>query len=304
MFERLCGLGRLGVYTTVVFLGLTVVAARSARSDAGEASMVMGREFASLGGAIQNGQRVRLNGEQIYVGSTTVDLSTNEVLDRFEALCRKGSQGLDEVVRDPSLGLPEEKRTWLTNLRLGGLGIVRNESHDEGTVACITHGEGGGIRGLVQRLANFSESLDLKDLGKLRYVYVRSTSDKRRSQVITVWTDGSLRLGHLFPKPNLDAPGVDPVSAPRPPESTRLLSAEIDGAPYGIRLYESDKTPTEVLRFYEGHLISKGWTNAEEVVRAAGEARAFSKEGAELLIFADPGPRTSVSIIELPSKVE
>ena len=304
MFDRLKGLGRLGVYTTCVFLGLAAVAARSARSEAGEASLVMGREFANLGGAIQNGQRVRLNGEQIYVGSTIVDMPTSEVLDRFEALCRKGSQGLDEVVKDPALGLPEEKKSWLAGLGAEGLGIVRNESHGEGTVACITHGGGGGVRGLAERLAAFSSSLDLKELGRLRYVYTRPTSNKKRSQVITVWTDGSMRLGHLFPAPGVEAPGGDPVSVPRPPEATRLLSAEIDGAPYGVRLYESAWKPADVLRFYDERLKSEGWTATEEVPRAAAEARAYSKGGAELLLFAEPGPRTAVSLVELPAKTQ
>lgn len=304
VLERLRGLGRLGVFTTFVFVGLAAAAARSARSDAGEASLVMGREFANLGGAIQNGQRVRLNGEQIYVGSTTVDLPTNEVLDRFEALCRKGSQGLDEVAKNPSLGLPEEKRAWLSGLGLEGLGIIRSESHGEGTVACVTHGGGGGFKGLAERLAGFSTSLDLKDLGRLRYVYTRPTSNKKRSQVITVWTDGSMRLGRLFPGPGTEAPGADPVSVPRPPDATRMLSTEVDGAPYGIHLYESAKTPAEVLHFYDERLAAEGWTAVEEVPRAATEARAFSKDGAELLLFTEPGPRTTVSLIELPSKTQ
>ncbi len=304
VLERLRALGRLGVYTTFVFVGLAAVAARSARSDAGEASLVMGREFANLGGAIQNGQRVRLNGETLYVGSTTVDMPTNEVLDRFEALCRQGSQGLDEVVRDPSLGLPAEKRSWLDQLGPEGLGILRNESHGEGTVACVTHGGGGGFKGLAERLGNFSRDLDLQHLGKLRYVYTRPTSDKRRSQVITVWTDGSLRLGHIFPTSGGEAPGTDPVSAPRPPDATRMLSAEIDGAPYGIRLYESARSPAEVLKFYDQRLAAEGWTSAAEVPRAAAEARSYSKGGAELLLFAEAGPRTTVSLVELPAKTQ
>jgi hypothetical protein len=304
VLERLRGLARLGVYTSFVFVGLAAVAARSARSDAGEASLVMGREFANLGGAIQNGQRMRLNGETIYVGSTVVDMPTSEVLDRFEALCRSGSQGLDEAMKDPSLGLPEEKRSWLAQLGPEGLGILRNESHGEGTVACVTHGGGGGLRGLGERLATFSQSLDLQHLGKLRYAYTRPTSDKKRSQVITVWTDGSLRLGHLFPAAGIESPGADPVSIPRPPDATRMLSAEIDGAPSGIRLYESARAPAEVLKFYDQRLAAEGWSAVAEVPRAASEARAYSKGGAEVLLFAEAGPRTTVSLVELPAKTQ
>ncbi|MCS6899623.1 MAG: hypothetical protein RMJ98_05135 [Myxococcales bacterium] len=304
VLERLKALGRLGAYTTFIFVGLAAVALRSARSDAGEASLILGREFANLGGAIQNGQRVRLNGETFYVGSTTVDMPTHEVLDRFEALCRQNSQGLDEVVRDPSLGLPAEKRSWLEQLGPEGLGILRNESHGEGTVACIAHNEGGGFKGLVERLVNFTQDFDLRHLGKLRYVYTRPTSDKRRSQVITVWTDGSVRLSHIFPISGGEAPGADPVNVPRPPEATRLLSAEIDGAPYGIRLYESTRSPAEVLQFYDQKLAAEGWSSAAEVPRAAAEARAYSKDGAELLLLAETGPRTSVSLVELPAKTQ
>jgi hypothetical protein len=304
VFERLRGLTRLGVYTTTVFLGLAALAARSARSDAGEAALVMGREFAQLGGAIQNGNRVRLNGEQIYVGSTIVDMPTNEVLDRFEALCRQGAQDLDSVTKDPSLGLPAAERSFLAGLGLQGLGIIRNESHGEGTVACVTRSGEGGFQGFTERVSRFTTSMDLHDLGKLRYVYTRPTSNKKRSQVITVWTDGSLKLNRLFPEPGTDAPGADPTGVPRPPQSSRLLSAEIDGAPYGIRLYESDQKPIEVLKFYDERLAAEGWSPIAEVPKVKAEARAFSKGGADLLVIAEPGPRTSVSLVELPSKVQ
>jgi hypothetical protein len=83
-----------------------------------------------------------------------------------------------------------------------------------------------------------------------------------------------------------------------------MLSAEIDGAPYGIRLYESARAPAEVLKFYDQRLAAEGWSAVAEVPRAASEARAYSKGGAEVLLFAEAGPRTTVSLVELPAKTQ
>jgi len=302
--ERVRGLARLGVFTTCVFLGLAGAAARSVYGGVGETTMLMGREFASLNGAVSNGQRVRINGEELYVGSTIVDMPTSEVLDRFEALCRQDSQGLEEAVKDPSLGLSKEKQAELKAMGLTGLGILRNESHGEGTVACLAHKGGGGLRALGERVAVFGQSLDLKDLGRLRYVYTRPTTNKGRSQVITAWTDGSLRVDKIFPAGG-EAAGSDPVGVPRPPDSTRFLSAEIDGAPYGVRLYETEHKADEVLSFYDRRLTAEGWTPTPEVTRVSNEARAFSRDGAELMVFAEPGPnKTAVSLVELPARVQ
>ncbi|RYE73985.1 MAG: hypothetical protein EOO74_12230, partial [Myxococcales bacterium] len=248
VLKRLKGLARVGVFSTGALVLLGLVAARNARSEAADASLLVGREFAGLGDLVAQGYRVRLNGEEIQVGSTTVNLPTNEVLDRFETLCRQGSRGLDDAVKNPEYVLPGLKSD-MDQLGLTGLGIVRTEKRGEGTVACITNPD-GSFKGLVERLNAFGQSLDLKDLGKLRYVYTRPTANRGKAQVITVWTEGSFRIGRLFPA-NSDAPGVDPVGAPRPPRSIRRLSAEVDGVPYGVRLYESEETPEAILSFYD-----------------------------------------------------
>lgn len=304
--ERIKSLARLGVFTSCVFVGFAALATRSVYGNAGEASLIMGREFADLNGAVSNGQRVRLNGEEIYVGSTTVDMATDEVLDRFEALCRKDAQGLEEAVKDPALGLSREKKAALEGMGVEGLGILRSGSRGEGTVACLVRpvGATAGFRAFAERLAGFSQNLDLKELGRLRYVYTRPTSDKKRTQVITVWSEGSLRLNRVFVS-GTEAPGSDPVGVPRPPESTRLLSAEVDGAPYGVHLYESARPAAEVLSFYDEQLVREGWSPISEVTRQAPEARAFSRGGSELMLFAESGPqKTAISLVEMPSKAQ
>ena len=56
-------------------------------------------------------------------------------------------------------------------------------------------------------------------LGDLRYVYARAL-EGGRSHVVTVWTEGSIRLDRLFPTGG-DAPGEDPPALPRPPGLAR-----------------------------------------------------------------------------------
>lgn len=303
LLERVKGLARVGIFSTCVFVGLGLCAARTARSQAGEASMLIGREFAGISDLVQHGYQVRLNGEVVRVGSTTVDLPTNEALDRFEGFCKQGSHGFEDVLKDGSIKVPQVKED-LRVLGILGLGVLRIEKGDEGIVACVTHPDTSSAA-LTERALAFSKSLDLKDLGRLRYTYVRSTADRARTQVITAWTEGSLRIDRVFTAEG-DAPGADSTSVPRPPSSQRRLTAEVDGAPYSVRLYESSASPEEVMVFYDKAMRDAGWEPAETLAKSSKTSRGFSRPGVDVMVVTAPpdqaGGKTSVSLIEMPTK--
>lgn len=295
------GLLRLGTYGGCVFVGLALVAARSVYGDVGESSVLVGREFANMKELVAGSHRVQINGEEVFVRAVTLAQPTDEILDKAEQLCRENSQGLDEAMQQPEKVLSAETKASLAAMGPLAHGILRTGSHGEGTVACLSHQGGGGIAGLASRLATFSQSRDLADIGKLRYVYVRPTTGGK-SQVITVWSEGSMRIGKLFPQSGQEAGGEPPRLGPPPPGGKRTLSAGVVGAPYAVHVYDSDSPPAEVLSFYDKAMEQRGFTRSEEVQRAAmDEARVYVGDGGQLMLHAvADGTRTAVSLIEMP----
>lgn len=250
-------IARLAAFLCVVCLALGVVAAHRAHADVEDAALSLGDELGKLGEAGEP-RAIRLNGQSVHVSSSTEDMPLGEALDRFEAYCRGGSaalaKGFDEL--PPSV----RDRVPSGAGRRAAAGILREETAARGVVACVVRPEGeseSGLLDLVDRLGTVAESGDLSALGHLRYFHVRSTH-KGRTHVVAAWTDGPFRLSAMFPESG-DAPGADPRFAPRPPESVRLLSAEIDGVPYAVRLYDAAGPPETVFASYDRNIRARGF---------------------------------------------
>jgi hypothetical protein len=93
----------------------------------------------------------------------------------------------------------------------------------------------------------------------LRYV-VASRGDaalheQNLTRVISLWTEGSFRLERLIPPAIGDAAGTDSAVLPRPPRSVRVFSAEAQGVPYSVRVYETELSGSEVLGFYDKKMV-------------------------------------------------
>jgi hypothetical protein len=285
LFDRVRALARLAAYGGAVFFVLAALAMRSAWGDVGESSMIVGRELMSMKDMVGASHQVRLNGEAVYVASATLEAGPRDVLDRVEKLCREGSRDLDDVVRDPENKLSAELRTSLQGMGPMALGIMRRDAGTEGVVGCLARPTNGGVAALSERLATFAKSHDLGDVGHLRYVYARQVKPGL-THVVTVWSEGQLRLDKLFP-PTGEPAGSDPPGMPRVPGSTRLLSAEVDGAPYGIRIYDAPGSPAEALRFLDEQMPTHGWSSTQSVIKVDERARHFEKEGIELVVAVD-----------------
>ncbi len=308
---RLTKLLRLGVYCAVVSLGLGLVAARSVYGDVKASALSIGHELGKMGD-VGTGRPLRLNGEIIHVGTTTEDLPVATVLDRAEAGCASTSAGIAGEIAS----LPESLRKRIpAGTRASG--VLREDHGDRGVVACLVRDDGmvsTGMKESVARLAAMMSTGDLGQVGKLRYVFAESTATGR-THVVAAWTDGPFNLYAMLPEAGHDAPGSDPADAPRPPGAQRILSADIDGVPYGVRLYETARSPSDVIAVYDAEMPSRGWERLHvggdpETPGPAGGAapggedqRVFSRPGSDLLVITgtDAG-RTVVTLIEMRGK--
>jgi hypothetical protein len=300
LLPRLFGVVRAMVFLSFAFGVVGLLALSSVRADAGEASLVLGREMSRLGDLLASAHELSLNGERVFVASATSPAAPSVVLDRVERLCNDATGGLREELADPEkLGRTLPPGTELRGLPIG---VLRKESAREGVVACLAREGSGGVKDLAARFADFAESHDLGKLGDLRYAYARPI-EGGRSHVVTVWTDGPVRLDRLFPTSG-DAPGEDPPGLPRPPGLARMLSARVSGAPYGAWIYEGAGAVAATLAFYDDAMQKAGWVSSKLVAAERPTARAFSRGGLDAIVLVDDedGGRVAVSMVVMEAK--
>ncbi len=298
---RIKKLARLAVYCGAVSAALGLVAARSVYGDVKTSALSVGHELGKLSD-VGTGRPLRINGEPIFVASTTEDLPLVTVLDRAEAGCSGSSVGVAAEID----ALPEAiKKQIPAGTRASG--VLRDQRGDRGVVACLVREDGRvstGMKETVARLSAMVSTGDLAQVGELRYVFAETT-DSGRTHVVAAWTAGPFNLYAMLPEHGRDAPGSDPQGSPRPPRAQRILSADVEGVPYGVHLYDSAATPAEVVALYDAEMPARGWERS--VTEAAGgqDQRAYARPGADLLVITskDEG-RTIVSLIEMRSPPE
>lgn len=293
---------RLGVYVTAVTLGLGLVAARSVYGDVKSTALSMGHELGQLGD-VGTKRPLRINGQPIFVGSSIEDLSVKEVLDRTEARCKAASAGMVNDLEKLSETLQQKVASEVGASRAAG--ILREDRGESGVVACLIRDDGeaaGGIADVSARLGTLVKTGDLGALGRLRYVFAEK-SRKGRTHVVAAWTDGPFNLYALMPPAGQDAPGSDSSRAPRPPRAQRILSADVEGVPYAVRIYDSAATPAEIVKAYDDEMLKQGWEPAFGVPGEGPDQRAYTKPGADLMVITSrDNARTLVSLIELQAK--
>jgi hypothetical protein len=290
---------RLTTYVAFVVVVLVVLGTRAVRASVETSALDVGAGLIALGDVAGPTYTVRLNGEAMRVASATTNQRSAEVLDRFERECREHSGGLaDEFNALPSAlkgQLPENMNGSL------GLGVIRKEHEGRGVVACLARDGGGGLAALAQALREFSRSGDLAAFGHMRYVAAEQRADGT-THVVSVWSDGSFPAASIFPAEG-DAPGTDdPEASVRPPASRRILAANVDGAPFGVRVYDSQATPAAVLGHYDRELAAHGWQPIETVAERLNAGRAYTRRGVDLMLLteqkADGG--ALVSVVAMP----
>jgi hypothetical protein len=291
---------RLTTYVIFVLVVLVVLGTRAVRASVEKSALGVGAGLIALGDVAGPSYTVRLNGEAMRVASATTNQSSVQVLDRFEEECREHSGGLaDEFNALPSAlkgQLPENMNGSL------GLGVIRKEREGRGVVACLARDGGGGLAALAHAFREFSRTGDLAAFGHLRYVAAEQRADGT-THVVSVWSDGPFPAASIFP-PAGDAPGDDPEVSVRPPASRRILAANVEGAPFGVRIYDSQAAPAEVLEHADRELAADGWRPMATVAERLSGGRAYTRRGVDLMVFteqkADGG--ALVSVVAMPPR--
>jgi hypothetical protein len=295
MTPRVRGTMRVLTYLTIVSVIAAGLSIRSAYGSVSEQALITGRQLAKLSDITKDSQRLMLNGQPLNIASAVVDKSLDQVLDRFEAICRE--EGV--VARDfrEIKGLMTDASA-VDAAKRGRLGVLRQQTIDDGVVACVVRSPENGKRPFYEGLAKFGDNWDLAEVGHLRLAYARRV-ESGDTHVMTLWTDGSFRLDAMIPPADgADAQGSDSATFPRPDSSQRFLSAGAEGLPHGVRIYESKATANEVLSKYVETLPAQGWEQVS-IGEDAPEARYFTKGGLDVIVVAQQsGDRSVVSIME------
>src|SRR5262249_24528959 len=133
----------------------------------------------------------------------------------------------------------------------------------------------------------------------LRYLFAEKT-ESGRTHLLAVWTDGPFNMYALFPNTPGDTPGTDPKDAPRPPNSVRVLTADVEGTPYGVRVYDSTSKPEEVAAAYDAQMGGRGWTPILYDAEDPAGARVYTRPGSKLMVFTETNAgHTVVSLVDM-----
>ncbi len=296
---RVMGIVRVALYVCFAVTVVCLVVLRSAWADFKESTLKVGRELSQLEGLTGDKYRVRLNGESVFISSTVVDEPVNSILDRVERACRSRAGALPEAWKQVPESMKRDQ--GISETDAAALGVMRKQIESEGEVACLAQPQGRDFSAMVQQIREALQTGDLSRVGHLRYVYARKTKTGR-SHVIVAWTEGAFNVFHIVPPKGGEPAGTDSANVPRPEGATRILTAEIDGAPHAVRVYDVPRPDSEVLAAYEPMMARLGFQAISLEKANAPYARAYTKDGVDTLIFAFPSEnKTMVSIVETVS---
>ena len=294
---------RLSVYFMFVAFLLALVAGRIAYANAKKAALETGNELIRLtDNAHMSGiYRLRMNGELVKITSAVSQMDHNAILDRFQKECEDHADGME--IEFGNLKGAVAPDAYPRNEGHSGVGVLRQSDDKGGMVACFATGKETSSAEVFGRVADFAKTGDLGSIGSLRYI-VAKKGESAPSHVVALWTEGSFNVNKMFPEQG-DAPGNDAPGVLRPPSSKRLLTAYAEGAPYGVRVYDSTLTKESILSEYDKVMPATGWMTYPRATEAAPFSRAFSKDGHDIIVTTEPGKDglgTQVSIVEMGSK--
>jgi hypothetical protein len=283
------GLTRLFGFGIAVTMSTGMCASySSAQTKASEGAMGFGRELAKMSDMIQEPHRISLNGEAIWMSSSSTKTDMKIVLDRFEKICRENQGASADMWRqiegnsDAAKGVPQDKNP---------LTVLRRDGSDEGLVLCLAKTAHQSPNG-IQAGLDFARTNDLGHLGAVRYAYAKQKPG-HGTQVVVAWTEDHFKLDSMFPKADgEEVPGTDSDLAPRPPgKSLRLLSAKLDGTPYGVRVYQSSaENAHEVFIYYDAEMRKRGFGHIVDPKDRDGGGRLYMKGGTMTVVQSQPDP--------------
>lgn len=285
------GLLRAGGYIAVLSLTLGAFQLRSAHAEIKNRTVELGRQMYQLANASQHDvNRLSLNGQPMWVGSSMSHDSVDNVLSRYHADCQKNAAQPIENWRELANNA-EAKKAEKSAMPDG---VMRAGNGEEGVIVCFTKGD-ESKPSLKEALKSFAETGELGALGNLRYVYAKK-SDRGNTVVLTAWTDNKFNLADLAPPDGTEARGSDFAEIPRPETSLRIFSAQVEGTPFGVNVYRSKQGPEKVVAFFDDDMAKRGWVaidpelekNGDEgVQKTQAKARLYEKKGVVLTLASN-----------------
>lgn len=287
--KHIRGMARVATYFAVLGAVSAVFSVRAARAQVAQEGLELGRELSQrmrtlVGPGSQELQKLKVNGQPIWVASSVSKDPAKDVLDRFARLC---AQNLAQSPKEwAGLGdapgvLPDAKLS-------PDEGVVRAGTDADGMVMCFVKGKDSKPK-LSEAVKAFAETGNLSALGELRYAYA-STAPNGRTSVLAAWTHESFSVKDLAVPEGVDAPGEDFPDFPRPPASWRMLSASSEGTGHGVNVYRTKASPDAVVSLYETEMKKLGWGggdvpfDASDVSRAEKRGLVFAKDGSLLTV--------------------
>jgi hypothetical protein len=192
------------------------------------------------------------------MGSSVSHDTAATVLDRYETECKKNAAQSPESWRQ--LTQTSEKDAAKNAEALAGMsssGVMRAGSPTEGTVLCFVKTEHSKT-GVGEAFKSLAETGELGAVGDLRYVWAKQ-GPSGNTTVLTAWTDDHFNIAELNPAEGREAHGADLPNLPRPPDSTRMFAAQVEGTPFGLNVYRGKQGPAKVIDFYDQAMKERGW---------------------------------------------
>jgi hypothetical protein len=273
---------RLGLYCSLigsVGLGLAV---RSVAAAAGERGMLIGQQLGKFQMFAGRSTDVVLNGQQLTLHTKMVQRPVRDVLDDFAKTCRgRSSRATAEFAESVS-------SSTLEIAALQRLFVMRDQRADvEGTALCFAGLGEGSLSDITTRFRRFAETLELRELGALRYVYLRK--NERGTHVLFVTAEGPLSLTRLWPTDGRDADGSEPIAGARPKNSQRFFSARLAGATRGLTAYRSPQPAAESLQDYAQQVRAGGYEVLDFAAVGGAEKPLGLGDGVDLRVLRKDG---------------
>jgi len=247
---------RLTAFLAFAYVVALLLLGHQARAQVSERLMSIGVEMLRYEDAEhqQPPRTLRLNGQPIKLASGIARHPLGRVLDFYQAKCLERGGQLGAQMRELVSGHPEIAEVDESLLDP----TMREEEGNKGYVACLETGSGRlEPEDLLERFERFRQSMDLSDIGELRYIYAEESEGT--TMFVAFWTEGTFRILDLFPAEG-DAAGRDPDDVPRPPEGRRILSAYEEGQPESVTMYmDSPRGADGLESFYRNAMPSRGW---------------------------------------------
>lgn len=307
-WKRRFGIARVGVFACTLCALAVVGAAHRAQADVGESAMALGRDLAPLADVLGSTQKIDLNGEHIFMGASTTAQPMKEVLDRFQKHCEESPSPFGELLKRAGTNPPPAESGAASLLPAGSEGAFKGEAYraeteKEGTLLCATRGSLTGATP-AEAIKAFGKTHDLGTLGKMRYAYVKKMPGGKTS-VLTAWTDDSFSIERLMPADGSEPQGSDYGAVARPPSGKRVITAQIVGTQYGVRLYTSTESVANLVTFYDADMAKKGWLRqskaehpkmtAEQDPNTVG-GHLYTKASLQAIVQITPSDSTTTSV--------